>query len=110
MSFLGWIQRLRNPQRTKHYADRLVERFTNVVRTTTRTRTAGMPRAEARGYIRAKAVAVVSEAVDALRKADAFLTKRNAEIVLTLAVERIVVAVQETTHRTQAQTPAKKAA
>ena len=110
MSLFGWIRNLRNPRRTKHYADRLVERFTNIVRSTTRKAAAEMPRAQARGYIRARAAALVGEAVDALRRADAGLTKRHADLVLTLAVERIVAAVQQTQHQPHRRDATKRAA
>lgn len=99
MSLLEWFQNLRDPKRTKHYADRLVERYTTAVRNATSQRTLGMSRAEARGYIRSTAMMMVAEAVEGLRKADARLTRVAAEIVLTLAVEQITVAVQESTSR-----------
>ncbi|MBL9084177.1 MAG: hypothetical protein JNK76_20420 [Planctomycetales bacterium] len=109
MSFLGWIQNLRDGKLVARHVDRIVARYLGLVREGTIARAAGMPRAEARGYVRVKALAIIAPAVEKTEGKGELIPARLYDVVTTLAVERLVVEIMRQLGSAQAQ-PAKRRA
>lgn len=93
MSILGWIRGNRDNKIITRHVERIVARHTETVREATVARAAGMPPAEARGYIRAKSVAIVAAVLDKQIEKGELLERRLREIVLTLTAERLTAVV-----------------
>ncbi len=93
MSILGWIRGNRDNKVITRHVERIIARHTETVREATVARAAGMPPAEARGYIRAKAVAIVATVLDKQIEKGEFLERRLREIVLTLTAERLTAVI-----------------
>lgn len=93
MSILGWIRGNRDNKIITHCVEGIVARHTATVRDATVARAAGMQPAEARGYIRAKAVAIVATVLDKQIEKGDVLERRLREIVLTLTAERLTAVI-----------------
>jgi len=90
---LGWIRGNRDTKVIARHVERIIARHTETVRDATVARAAGMPPAEARGYIRAKAVAITAAVIDKQIEKGEFLERRLREIVLTLTAERLTATI-----------------
>lgn len=110
MSILGWIRGNRDTKVINGHVDRIVARHTETVREATVARAAGMPPAEARGYIRAKSVAIVSVALGKQIEKGDLLESRLREIVLTLAAERLTAVISTQLSHGSRHTTKRKAA
>ena len=91
MVLLGWIQRRRSGKVAERHADRIVARLSRLVRDAALPRAAGLPRAEARGYIRVKALSAVAAHIEKSSDADDAIPSRLRTLVATLATEHLVV-------------------
>ncbi|MCE9608387.1 MAG: hypothetical protein K8U03_26175 [Planctomycetia bacterium] len=110
MSILGWIQGLRKTKLVAQHVDRIVARHTETVREATVSRAAGMPPAEARGYIRAKAVTIVSAVLGKQADKGEPLDRRLHDIVLTLSAERLTATISSQLSHGSKSTTKRKAA
>jgi len=93
MSILGWIRGNRDTKVINRHVDRLVARLTDTVREASVARAAGMPPAEARGYVRAKAVSIIATTIARQNDKGEQLEARLHDIVLTLAAERLTAVI-----------------
>ncbi|MGC3969076.1 MAG: hypothetical protein QM775_17455 [Pirellulales bacterium] len=109
MSLFGWIQKYRDGKHVARHVDRVVARYLGLVRESTISRVAGMPRAEARGYVRVKALAIVAPAVEKIDAKTDPVPPRLYDVVTTLSVERLVVEIMCQLGHVQVQ-PAKRRA
>ncbi len=93
MSLLGWIKSIRDSKEVARHVDRVVARYLGLVRESAIAKAAGMPRAEARGYVRVKALAIVAPAVDKADGRGELVPTHLQTVVATLSVERLVLEV-----------------
>lgn len=110
MSLLGWIQKVRDGKQVARHVDRVVARYLGLVRETVVARAAGMPRAEARGYVRVKALATVAPAVERTDGRGEPVPAHLYDVVTTLAVERLVVEIMRQLGHAQAHPGTKRRA
>jgi hypothetical protein len=111
MSLVEWMLGRRDSKMIKGYADQLVDRYAQIVRKASFPKAASLPRAEARGYVRAKAMSIVSAAIDGLLvQTTKPFPSRIVDVVRTLSAERIVVSVMEQVAREAAGTQRRRAA
>ena len=91
MPLLAWIRARRAAQQVAEHVEQLVERYEAVVESAVVQHCGAMSTAEARGYFRARAVAIVGAAIErtaALPAAD--VPAHLHEAVLGRTVERLV--------------------
>ena len=110
MSILRWIRGSSDAKVITRHVERIVARYTDVVTEATVARAAGMPPAEARGYVRAKAVQIVATAIAKHAEKGEQLDRRLHEIVLTLSAERLTAAIGSRLSHNSKPTTKRKAA
>ena len=110
MSLLGWVKRIRDGKEVARHVDRIVARYLGLVRESAIAKAAGMPRAEARGYVRVKALAIVAPAVEKTDGRGEPVPARLLSVVATMSVERLVLEVMRQLGHTQAAQVTKRRA
>ena len=110
MSLLGWIKRIRDGKEVARHVDRIVARYLGLVRESAIAKAAGMPRAEARGYVRVKALAIVAPAVEKTDGRGEPVPSHLLSVVATMSVERLVLEVMRQLGHTQAAQVTKRRA
>jgi hypothetical protein len=110
MSLVEWMLGRRDSKLIKENADQLVDRYAGIVRKASMPLAASLPKAEARGYVRAKAMSIVADAVADLVRSSNRFPRRIVDVVLTLSAERIVMNVMERIARESIATPRRRAA
>ena len=110
MSLVEWMLGRRDSKLIREHADQLVDRCAGIVRKASLPKAASLPTAEARGYVRAKAMSIVADAVDGLvvRSSNRF-PRRIVDVVRTLSAERIVMNVMDQLSR-ETTAPRRRAA
>lgn len=96
MALLSWIRSRRDGKLVAAHVESLLARTSNRVVQATLPRASALPRAEARGYVRAKATIILSIAAEApSSRPETAIPERLLPIVLHAAVERATAAVLE---------------
>ena len=96
MALLRWIRTRRDGKLVAAHVEALLASVSNRVVQSTLPRAATLPRAEARGYIRAKASIILTIAADApAARPETAIPDRLLPVVLHAAVERATAAVLE---------------
>jgi hypothetical protein len=110
MSILRWVRGNSDAKLIARHVDRIVARYADAVTEATVARAAGMPPAEARGYVRAKAVSIVAAAIAKQGEKGEPLDRRLHEIVLTLSAERLTAAISSRLSHSSKHATKRKAA
>lgn len=104
MALLRWIRSRRDAKLVAAHVDSLLARASNRVVQATLPRAHALPRAEARGYVRAKATIIFSIAAEApAARIETAIPARLLPIVLHTAVERVTSAVLEQLSRPRSE-------
>jgi hypothetical protein len=103
MPLLRWIRSRADGKIVAQQVERLLARTTTHVVESTLSRAVGLQRAEARGYVRAKAAGILLQALESASAAAAgsLLPPRLQPVVLHAATERVTAAVLEQLGRKQ---------
>lgn len=111
MSLLSWVRGLRESKIVAAHVQALLDRCTHRIEADVIARSAELPRAEARGYLRAKSmhrlIATLGVRSDATMAA---IPARLHEVVLTSAVDRLTSVLWRHRELRLAKVPVRRAA
>jgi len=105
MALLRWIRSRREGKIVALHVDALLSQATGLIREATLPRAAALPKAEARGYIRAKATTILLTALETWSaRTNEAVPARLKQIVLISAAERATVTLVEQLAAARTQT------
>jgi hypothetical protein len=108
MGLWTWIRRASDAKIVEQQVETLVARQVNRIREAVEPRTFTLSQAEARGYIRAKAVRLLADAL--VTRTETEVPARLAAQILGTAAERVTGVLLERRHRVAAPTRLRRAA